>query len=125
MTHFLTNPAQKKSNVEMLQLNKHFMATQGLVAVLPVPAECVPLKLSVLPMVDAASLNVAIEVAVDSDYIQVRVYCSSGTECWIRLPERRNMSRRLEMAKNLREAAALYSLDSFVAYITDCGFVRQ
>lgn len=125
MTHFLTNPAQRMSNVQMLQMNKHFMATIGLVDVLPIPADCVPRTLSVLPMVNAASLNVAIEVAVDSDYIQVHVYRASGTEHWVRLPERRNMSRRLEMAANLREAAGLYGLESFLVYIADCGFVKQ
>lgn len=122
---YLTNPAQRISSVHMLQLNKHYMATEGLNVVPPVPADCVPRTLSVLPMVNAASLNVAIEVAVDSDYIQVHVYRASGTESWARLPERRNMSRRLEMATTLREAAGLYGLEAFLAYIADCGFVRQ
>lgn len=110
---------------DMLALNKHYqtLAAAPVGDVVVYPFELRPAVH--LPMTDAASLCVVIEVAVDTDYIQIHVHRATGTESWIRIPERRSMVRRLATAQSLRDAAAVYSLEPFLAFITDCGFARQ
>lgn len=114
--------AHTRSNVTMLQLNKHFMLHHGLGDVAPIPRECTPVTLTVLPMESAAQL--CIDITVD-EFVTVSVHLIEGTQTWVRIPERRSFERRQAVATHLREVAGLYSLPSFLRYIADCGFIRQ
>jgi hypothetical protein len=107
------------SNIHMLQLNKHFMQN-SFRETPPVPMDVTPITLTVLPMERSASAEVVI---TSGEFVEVLVLVSG--EKWVRLPERRCAWRRDLMAASLRESARLYSLESFLIYIRDCGFQVQ
>lgn len=104
-------------HTEMLKANKHFMATEWRNAP-AVPQDVTPITLSILPMDRSADAEIVITVG---EHIEVRVIATG--ERWIRTPERRSLSRRQHVAQNLRTIALLYSLQPFLTYIADCGFV--
>lgn len=112
-------------NESMLQLNKHFMEHHGMVVIPPVPQEVTPITLTALPMADSASWSTTVEC--DSHRALIRIWFTVGDvqECWTREPERRTLSRRIATAEGLRDAAKIYSVESFQRYITDCGFKVQ
>lgn len=114
------------SNVEMLKLNKHFMQHFGLHEIATVPVDCRPITLTTLPMREATSNGRnCLTVTGTSEYVTVRLLVDDEHHCWIRKPERRNLSRRIALAQHVREVADLYSVHAFLRYIADCGFVRQ
>lgn len=110
-------------NVDMLSHNKNFMLNYGLPAPLEIPAEVTPITLTALPMSNAAEHS--IDIDTDDDFIRVHVYGCDATIVYTRIPERRSLWRRIQMANTLREVAKLYSLESFLTYIADCGFKAQ
>lgn len=73
-----------------------------------------------------AELAISVDAKSDDSLIKIFVLTAAGTELYARIPERRCFARRLQQAQHLRDAAAeLVTVDAFLAYIRDCGFIKQ